>query len=243
MRPGSSRRRERKVPPLPQFCNEADQGIAGLIIDRIRRAVDPTDEQRAALDRLADASNSAAAIIQASCPTEPAVTAPGRLAGMQQRVAAMLKAVVALEPPLQEFYDVLNDDQKKRLGALAVDQLKVASADGSVGSPAQGCARSLSAALQWPAAEIESRLHPNDAQREALRRLQRASADALDILSYECQPLDAITPSDRLVAVDRRLDALQDAINLVSLALDDVYATLDDEQKARFELIGQQRAP
>ena len=243
MKPGSSRRRERRVPPLSQFCNEAEQGIAGLVIDRIRRAVDPTDEQRAALDRLADASNSAAAIIQASCPTEPAATAPGRLAAMQQRVAAMLKAVIALEPPLQELYAVLNDDQKNRLNALRIDQLKVASADGSVGSSAQGCTRTVPAALQWPAAEIESGLHPNEAQREALQRLQRASADALDMLSYECQPVDANTPSDRLAAVDRRLDALQDAINLVSLALDDVYATLDDEQKARFELIGPQRAP
>ena len=243
MAPAASGSRERRIPPLQQLCGDADREIANLAIDQIQRAIQPTEAQRAALDQLADASNSAAQIIQASCPTQPASTAPARLALMQQRTAALLTAVISLQPRLGDLYDLLNDEQKTRLDALAGDQLKTASANGTMKAPAQGCEASLPAALQWPAGEIEARLHPNDAQRDALERLQRASARAVEMLSYECQPKDAITPPARLAAVDGRLSTMQQAINLVSDALEDFYATLSDEQKFQFELIGPKRAP
>jgi len=243
MLPVSLGRSERKVPPLQQFCGDAARDIAGLAIDRIKLAVQPTETQRAALDHLANALRSAAGIIQASCPTQVASTAPARLAAMQQRIAAILQGVIALEPPLQDLYELLNDDQKNRLNALTYDRLKVASANGNLGVPAKGCDTSPPAGLQWPTGEIDARLRPNDAQREALERLQRASAEAVDILNHECRPTDAMTPSDRLAAVDRRLAALQEAINVVSLAMDDFYTTLGDLQKSEFELIGPQRAP
>ncbi|MEH2511232.1 hypothetical protein V1291_002586 [Nitrobacteraceae bacterium AZCC 1564] len=241
MTPSSSGRTERKIPSLQQFCGGVEHEIAGLAIDQIQRAIQPTKEQRAAFDHLADASNSAAQIIRASCPTQPALTAPARLALMQQRTAAILQAVTSLEPPLQELYRLLNDEQKTRLNALVNDQLKVASANATTRAPAQSCAPPP-AALEWPAHAIEARLRLNDAQRDALERLQRASAESAEILNYECQSTDAITPSDRLAAVDRRLDTLQKAINLVSLSLEDFYATLSDEQKSQFELIGPERA-
>ncbi|MEH2525646.1 MULTISPECIES: Spy/CpxP family protein refolding chaperone [unclassified Bradyrhizobium] len=243
MAPGSSGRTERRIPPLQQLCGDSGREIAALAIDQIQRAIQPTETQRAALDRLADASKSAAQIIQASCPTQPASTAPARLALMQQRTAAMLSAVISLEPPLGELYDLLNDEQKARLNALADDQLKTASANGPMKASAQGCEAPLPAALRWSAGEIEASLHPNDAQRDALERLQRAGARAVEMLSYECQPKDAITPPARLAAVDGRLGTMQQAINLVSDTLEEFYTSLSDEQKLQFELIGPKRAP
>jgi len=98
------------------------------------------------------------------------------------------------------------------------------------------------AALQWPADEIEARLHPNDTQRAALKALQDANARAVDILNNACQPQDATTLPIRLDAVDGRLGVMQQAVYLVSAALEGFYATLSDEQKAQFEAIGQKRA-
>jgi len=95
--------------------------------------------------------------------------------------------------------------------------------------------------LQWPADEIEARLHPNDTQRAALKVLQDANARAVGILTAECRPKDVITPPARLDAVDGRLAAMQQAVYLVSAALEGFYATLSDEQKAQFEAIGQKR--
>ena len=153
----------------------------------------------------------------------------------------MIGAVLAVRQPLGKFHDLLEEEQEARLNALAEDRRKMSPAKRATGTPAEGCGAAQSAALQWPADEIEARLHPNDTQRAALKVLQDANARAVDILNAECQPKDAITPPARLDAMDGRLDAMQQAVNLVSAALEGFYATLSDEQKAQFEAIGQKR--
>jgi LTXXQ motif family protein len=240
-RPSPFGRRHRRVPPLQQLCGDDSREIAGLPIDQIQLAIQPNEAQRAALDDLANALISAAQMIRASCPTQTAFTAPDRLAVMQQRIGAMIKAELAMQQPLGKFYDLLDDEQEARLNALAEDRRKMSAANGATEAPAQGCGAAQPAALQWPAGEIEARLHPNDAQRAALKVLQDANARAVDILNNACQPKGAITLPTRLDAVDGRLDAMQQAVNLVSAALEDLYAMLSDEQKAQFEAIGQKR--
>jgi hypothetical protein len=232
--------RHRRVPPLQQLCDDSRE-IAGLPIDQIRQAVQPNEAQSAALDDLANALISAAQMIRGACPAQTAFTAPDRLALMQQRIGAMSKAALVVEQPLGKFYDLLDDDQEARLNAIAEDRRKMSAANGATEAPAQGCGAALPAALQWPADEIEAKLHPNDAQRAALEMLREANARAADILNNACQPEDATTLPTRLDAVEGRLDAMQQAVNLVSTALDDFYATLSDEQKAQFEAIGQKR--
>jgi hypothetical protein len=234
-------RRYRRVPPLPQLCGDDSREIAGLPIDQIAQAIQPNEVLRAALDDLANALISAARMIRASCPTQTAFTAPERLAVMQQRIETMIKAESALQQPLGKFYDLLEDEQEARLNALAEDRRKMSPAKRATGTPAEGCGAAQSATLQWPADEIEARLHPNDAQRAALKGLQDANAGAVDILSAGCQPEDATTPPARLDAVEGRLEAMQRAVHLVSAALEGFYATLSDEQKAQFEAIGQKR--
>ncbi len=232
--------RHRRVPPLQQLCDDSRE-IAGLPIDQIRQAVQPNETQSAALDDLANALSSAAQMIRASCPAQTAFTAPDRLALMQQRIGAMSMAALAVEQPLGKFYDLLDDEQEARLNAIAEDRRKMSAANGATEAPAQGCGAAQPAALQWPADEIEAKLHPNDAQRAALDMLREANARAADILNNACQPEDATTLPIRLDAVEGRLDAMQQAVNLVSTALDDFYATLSDEQKTQFEAIGQKR--
>jgi hypothetical protein len=235
-------RRHRRVPPLQQLCGDDSREIAGLPIDQIQQAIQPNEAQRAALDGLANALISAAQMIRASCPTQTAFTAPERLAVMQQRIGAMIMAESAVQQPLGKFYDLLDDEQEARLNALAEDRRKISAVNGATEAPAQGCGAARPAALQWPADEIEARLHPNDTQRAALKGLQDANAGAVDILSAGgCQPEDATTPPARLDAVEGRLEAMQRAVNLVSAALEGFYATLSDEQKAQFEAIGQKR--
>src|SRR6267142_5469830 len=236
--PGPLGRRYRRVPPLPQLCGDDSREIAGLPIDQIAQAIQPNEVLRAALDDLADALISAGRMIRASCPTQTAFTAPERLAVMQQRIEAMIKAESAMQQPLGKFYDLLDDEQEARLNALAEDRRKMSPAKRATGTPAEGCGAAQSAALQWPADEIEARLHPNDTQRAALKMLQDANAMAADILSAECQPEDATTPPARLDAVDGRLVAMLQAVNRVSAALEGFYATLSDEQKAQFEATG-----
>jgi hypothetical protein len=226
---------------LAQMCGEDGRDIAGLPIDQIQQAIEPTETQRAALDELANASVTAAQNIKAACPTRISLTAPSRLAFMQQRIEAMIAAVATVRPSLDKFYSLLNDEQKARLNALGDDQRRRITARNRNRSFAQSCDIAQPAALKWPTEEIDARLRPTDPQRASLVALQDASAKAADMLKTSCQVDDAITPPARLAAVGKRLDTMLHAVKLVRSALDDFYGTLSDEQKAQFEAIGPQR--
>lgn len=232
-------RRQARGVPLDQLCGSDRREIAGLPIDQIASAVQPTDAQGASLDELGNASMRAAELIRASCPTQVAATAPGRLAAMQQRVEALINAVNLVQPALERFYGSLSDEQKARFNALAEDQRRTA-AGNSNASLAQTCG-AQSAVPAWPGSEIEARLHPNDTQRAALGVLQDTSAKVNDALKAFCQPNDVLTPPARMAAVRARLGVMLDGVKSVRAALEDFYATLNDEQKAQFEAIGPRR--
>ena len=61
------------------------------------------------------------------------------------------------------------------------------------------------------------------------------------MLKASCQPDSAVTPPARLAAIDKRLNAMLDAVKSVRSALNEFYGTLTDEQKAQFESIGRLR--
>jgi hypothetical protein len=156
---------------------------------------------------------------------------------MQQRIEAMIAAVDTVQPPLENFYGLLNDDQKVGLNALGQDQ-RSKSARKTGGSLAQTCGATQAGVTDWPAAEIDARLHPTDAQRASLTALQNAGAKADEMLKTACQADDALTPPARLAAAGKRLQVMLQAITTVRTALDDFYGKLTDEQKAQFEAIG-----
>jgi hypothetical protein len=226
---------------LAQMCGEDSRDIAGLPIDLIKQAIEPTETQRAALDDLANASVTAAQNIKAACPTRISLTAPNRLASMQQRIEAMIAAVATVQPSLDKFYSLLNDEQKARFNALGEDQRRRITARNRNRSLAQRCDVAEPAALKWPTEEIDARLRPTDTQRASLVALQDTSAKAADMLKTSCQGDDAVTPPARLAAVGKRLDNMLQAVKSVRSALDDFYGTLSDEQKTQFEAIGPQR--
>lgn len=226
---------------LAQMCGDDSRDIAGLPIDLVQQVTEPTEAQRAALDDLANASVTAAQKIRAACPEKIALTAPSRLASMQQRIEAMIAAVAIVQPPLDKFWGLLSDEQKARLNALAEDQRRQITARRSNRSLAWNCDAAPAAALQWPAGEIDARLHPDDAQRTRLAALQDASARAAEMLKTSCAAGDTVTPPARLAAAGKRLDTMLQAVRQVRSALDDFYATLNDEQKAQFEAIGPRR--
>jgi LTXXQ motif family protein len=223
---------------LTQTCGEDRRDVAGLPIDQIQRVIAPNDAQSAALDDLGNASVKAAQDIRAACPTEIPGTAPARLAVMQQRVEAMIAAVGTVQPALDKFYGLLNDEQKARLNAMGPNQRGKPAARKSGGSLARNCAAGQAGTTDWPTAEIEARLHPTDKQRASLTALVDASAKASNMLKDACQPDDPLTPPARLAATGKRLEVMLMAIRTVLAALDDFYDQLTEEQKVGFEAIG-----
>lgn len=233
--------RGRRSRPLDisQMCGNDSRAVAGMPVDEIADAVRPTEAQRAALADLGNTSMAAAQAIRAACPSQANLTAPGRLAVMQQRIEAMITAAGTIQPKLENFYGLLDDEQKARLNALSQDQRKTAGSD--TGSAAQACGGTPPVALEWPSSDIEARVHPDDTQRAKLKVLQDTSARAAETLKANCQTGNALTPPARLAASAKRLEVMLQAVKDVRAALEDFYATLNDEQKAQFEAIGPKR--
>ena len=223
---------------LADMCGSDSRDIAGFPIERFRDAIQPNNEQSPALDDLANASHMAAETIRNSCPRDVALTAPNRLATMEQRVEATRSAATIVQPALDKFYGLLTDEQKAKITALAADQQPARREN----PPSNGnCNSSQPGAPEWPSALIERNVKPTDAQRASLTALQDATANAADILKSSCPPEDARTPPARLAAVATRLDAVLQAILTVRPALDTFYNSLTDEQKAAFDAIGRER--
>ena len=228
--PGYAPRGSEAATSLADMCGSDSRDIAGFPVEQFRDAIQPSDEQSAALDDLANASRLAAEKIRNSCPKDAALTAPGRLAVMQQRVEAMRIAASVVEPALDKFYGLLNDEQKAKITALAAQHP-------APRKDLPNCNAAQPGATEWPTERIERNVKPTDAQRASLTALQDATAKAADILKSSCPP-DARTPPARLAAVGTRLDVMVQAIGTVRPALDDFYSSLTDEQKAAFDAIG-----
>ena len=226
---------------IAQMCGQDSRDIAGLPIDQFQQAIQPTAEQSAALDDLANASVKAAQDIKAACPSDIALTAPSRLAAMQHRIEAMIAAVQTVQPPLEKFYGLLNDEQKAKLTALGNDQRQSNNSGDTTGTLSANCGAAQAGVMEWPTAEIDQTVRPTDAQRTSLTALQNATTQAADMLKTSCVTNDPLTPPARLASVGKRLDTMLQAVKIVSAALSDFYGTLSDEQKARFEAIGPQR--
>jgi hypothetical protein len=220
---------------IRQMCGEDTRSIADWPIARIRQLVGPDEQQRVLLEDLATASLKAAQTTRAACPSAAALTPTGRLAAMQVRLEAMIQAVDIVRPPLDKFYDSLNDEQKARL--VAVEQ----SRQGAKTSVAQSCA-AANPVPQWPQAAIEKVVHPTPDQQGKLDALKNAVAQAADLIAASCPAEIPATPPARLDAMAKRLDAMLQAVKTVRPPLDDFYASLNDEQKAQFDMIGAQPA-
>ena len=156
---------------------------------------------------------------------------------MQTRIEAMIAAVGTVQPPLDHFYGLLNDEQKARLTALGQDQRNQQPQEN------RRFARAKLRHRRSPVRRIgrqpkSTSLHPTDAQRASLTTLQEASAKAADMLKASCQPDATLTPPARLAAVGKRLDVDAAGGRDGGAALDDLYSDLTDEQKAQFEAIG-----
>src|SRR5690242_11032966 len=108
-----------RLPSLAQICGDDFSELARLPVEQIRGTIRSSEEQRAALDELANAASEAAQAVSATCPTQAAATAPARLKAMQTRLEAMQAAIARLRNPFETFWEMLDDDQKAQLKAFS----------------------------------------------------------------------------------------------------------------------------
>jgi ABC-type transporter MlaC component len=219
----------------PRACNGLAPGVTDLPVDQIERAVHPTGDQVAALDELKAASSRAADVLRASCPTEVPLTPVARLDALGKRLNSMVQVVQIVRGPLQAFYNSLSDEQKQQFEKIGGDTAK----ESSTNELSNLCSEQSANFTQLPLQGIEKTLKPDPHQKTALDQLSTASSKAASELEKSCPTETPQNPADRLDAILKRLDAMIQAVNTVRPALNTFYASLSDEQKARFNVMGQ----
>jgi LTXXQ motif family protein len=98
----------------------------------------------------------------------------------------------------------------------------------------QSCSDEAAEVTGWPINQIQDAVQPNPQQNALLDNLGNAIVRASDEIKSHCPATVAFTPTDRLAQMKERLQALADAVNIVSPPLTKFYDSLSDEQKARF---------
>jgi hypothetical protein len=85
----------------------------------------------------------------------------------------------------------------------------------------------------WRIAAIEQAIKPDDAQQKKLDEFKAASAKAADIMREACPADLPVTPSARMEMMEKRMEAMLQAVRTVRPAFDGFYNALTDEQKAK----------
>jgi len=97
------------------ICGPQGGRVGEAMLARLEGITQPTAQQRPAFDKLKEAVARGTETVRAACPTERAITPPGRLAAAEKRLSALLDAVRLVRPAMDEYYGSLSDEQKARL--------------------------------------------------------------------------------------------------------------------------------
>ena len=205
---------------------------ANLPIEQIRQTLHTTPDQEAALDYLRAALSQASGIIKLACPSSMPLTPIGRLDDAEQRVDATIKTLEIIRGALAKFYDSLSDEQKRRFNAM----------DGSdkrawpTGDIVAICGQEVES-FELPAQRIEQHVQPTANQSSPFDELKKATQSATEQLRSSCPSAVPLSPMARVDTATTGLRAVADAIKAIRPALDNFYASLNDEQKARFNMM------
>ncbi len=88
---------------------------------------------------------------------------------------------------------------------------------------------------------IEQVVRPAGTQRAALDDLRAAASRAAETLRAACPPSMPLTPTARLDAIERQLNAMLGAVRIMRPELEKFYDLLSDEQKVRFNTMTAQK--
>jgi LTXXQ motif family protein len=231
----SRRQRDQTSVAAAQSCTGFAPGVTDLPIAQIKRTVHPTADQTTLLDDLNSAVSKADDAVKASCPTAIPLTPVARLETAQARIQAVIKAIDVVRGPLQKFYDSLSDEQQQRFAAMRNTRGSSAPAGGNI---AALCSAQPGNVTDLPVQRIEQVVQPNGQQQDAFNALKKAADDAADQLKGSCPSEIPQAPVARLDAVKARLAAMVTAMNTVRPKLATFYASLSDDQKAKFNTMG-----
>ena len=112
------------------------------------------------------------------------------------------------------------------------DDVDITGPRGDVGVCQDRLVRAAQARLE----RIQRLIRLTDEQRPAFDELKMASRKAVDVLRAACEIERPFTPTARMAAAEKRLEARLQALRILRPALESFYKQLTDEQKIRWVL-------
>jgi LTXXQ motif family protein len=144
-----------------------------------------------------------------------------------------LKPYKFVRSPLERFHQALNDEQKRQFNTISSPVENAGSADLRA-----LCSQQAGSFIKLPVQRIEEVVQPTTQQQSALDDLKSATQNAGDQLQSSCSTAVPKSPVGRLDTVAARLNAVADAIRAIRPSLKNFYASLSDDQKAKFNMMG-----
>src|SRR5262245_34237741 len=210
--------------------NTSATADADALIERIEDAIEPSASQRDVLEQLRTALAQAIERVNATCPAAAPATAAERLTAIQDRIWAMHDALLTLRLPFENFYTSLTDDQQRRLRREASDSAE--SGANVTDGRAQTCAEPAAGIAEGIRRAVERAAPPSGPQRAGLQALRQNSAAMAKLVAGSCPTDPRLGPMGRLAAATDRLNVMLFAVMSMSPALQQLYDSLDDKQKA-----------
>jgi hypothetical protein len=203
---------------------------ADALIERIERAIGPSASQRDVLEPLRAALVQAIERIDATCPALVPATFTERLNAIQDRIWIMHDALLMLRLPFENFYNSLTDEQQRRLRR---DDPKSGESGANVTDRRpQTCAEPAARIADGIMGAIGRAALPSEPQRAGVEALRLNSAAMAKLIASSCPTDPLLGPMGRFAAATDRLDVMLFAVMSMSPALQQLYNSLDDKQKA-----------
>jgi hypothetical protein len=221
-------------------CASADATQGNWLAGRIEQTVvDLTPAQRDALNTLKTALAQSVKAIDAACQDTTSPSPINRLDAATQYVWAVHDAGIYVRAPLETFYNSLTAAQKKKFEwTQRSDQPDAKSANSEMGKQYQACAARGAAASEQLLKQIEQEVRPNNDQAASMEALRQSTSEMVKMLSASCAQAIPAAPLARLDSAGVQLSRLSYAATSEQIALNNFYAALDADQKAKFDSLG-----
>ena len=100
------------------------------------------------------------------------------------------------------------------------------------------CSPASAGFSEWQMNRVEQLIKPTDAQRAKFEDYKAAATKAAAEMRNACPTSFPATMTDRMQVMEKRTEAMLQAIKSVRPALDAFYATLSDDQKKQLDSMG-----
>jgi hypothetical protein len=227
------------------ICNGQVSELRRMPFDDVLKAVQPSGEQRDALEQIKNSVHDAADKLASACPKQLPSELGARLEMVSQLTNAILTALAPVRPTLETFYRLLDDEQKARLVAMSFShdaqpqaERSAPSRGGAEGNEADRgpvCRLWIAMLRSLPVRQIENDFTLSDERRAAMYDFASSTYRAAGNMVASCHSENHLTPLGRFDERENQLRSVGQGIDSIRPALDRFEGTLAPEQKTRLD--------